>query len=392
MSKQKRDAVIVCTARTPVGKIRGTLAAFPAPDLGSIVFTELVRKAKIDPGEIDEVIIGNLFNYDWGNLARIVLLRAGFPFDVPAITIDRQCSSSLNAVTFGAMYINAGDADVVLAGGVESYSQQALMIQRPQQAYPMILQPAWIKPSHDSVGNPSMITTAENLAVKYNITREECDAFALRSHQNATKAWQRGAFKDQVVPVSIPQKKGDPVMFEMDESVRSDTSMEALARLRPVEKPDGVVTAGNASPQNDAATGVIVMSREKAEEKGLEILATVKGFAAAGCDPNIMGIGPVPATQKLLKKMNLSMSDIDLFEVNEAFAAQSLAVQKALEIPTEKLNVDGGAIAIGHPNGASGTMLVARLLYAMKERDMRRGVVSFCCGGGQGLSVLFERD
>ncbi len=392
MSKSKRDAVVVASARTPVGKIRGALATLPAPDLGAIVVNELVKRAKVDPMEIDEAILGNLFNYDWGNVARVVLLRAGLPFDVPAITIDRQCSSSLNAVAYGAMYINTGNADVVLAGGVESYSQQPLMIQKPQQSYPMILQPAWIKPSHDSVGNPSMITTAENLAAKYEISREACDAFAFRSHQLAADAWKRGAFKDQVVPVSIAQKKGEALKFEVDECVRFDASLEALAKLRPVEKADGVVTAGNASPQNDAATGVVVMSREKAEQKGLEPLAVVTGFAAAGVDPNHMGIGPVPSTQKLLRKTGLTMADIDLFEVNEAFAAQALAVQKALGIPAEKLNVNGGAIAIGHPNGASGTLLAARLIYALRERNMRRGIVSFCCGGGQGLSVLFERE
>ena len=392
MPKSKRDAVIVAAARTPVGKIRGALATFPAPDLGSIIAAELVKRARLEPIEINEVIFGNLFNYDWGNVARVVLLRAGFPFDIPAITIDRQCSSSLNAVAYGAMYVNTGNADIVLAGGVESYSQQPLMIQRPQQAYPMILQPTWIKPSHDSVGNPSMITTAENMAVKYEISREECDAFAFRSHQLAADAWNRGAFKEQIIPVSIPQKKGDPVCFEIDECVRFDASIEALAKLRPVEKADGVVTAGNASPQNDAATGVIIMSREKAEEKGLESIATVRDFTATGVDPSYMGIGPVPSIQKLLKKTGLNMTDIDLFEVNEAFAAQILAVQKVLGIPTEKLNVNGGAIAIGHPNGASGTLVAARLIYALKERDLRRGIASFCCGGGQGFSVLFERE
>ena len=197
MNKNARDAVIVATARTPVGKIRGSLASMPAPDLGAIVANELVKRTGIDPVEIDEAIFGNLFNYDWGNIARVIMLRAGFPFDVPAVTLDRQCSSSLNAIAYAGMYINSGNADVVMAGGVESYSQQTLMLQRPEQAYPQLIFPAWIKPSHDSVGNPSMITTAENLAEKYNISREECDEFALRSHKLAADAWNRGAFKEQ---------------------------------------------------------------------------------------------------------------------------------------------------------------------------------------------------
>lgn len=392
MSKSKRDAVIVATSRTPMAKMRGALATIPAPDLGSIVVKDLIAKTNLNPINIDEIIMGNLFNYDWGNLARIVSLCAGLPFDVPAITIDRQCSSSLNAIALAMTYIHGRHADTVLAGGVESYSQQPLMLQKPQQAYPMIVQPTWIKPSHESVGNPSMITTAENLAKMYNISREECDEFALRSHQLAVAAWNRGAFDKQVVAVPIPQKKGEPLVFSMDETIRRDTSMEALARLRPVEGPQGVVTAGNASPQNDGASGVIVMSREKAQECGVKPLASVVDFAAAGCDPNIMGIGPVPSIKKLLKKTGLTMDDIDLFEINEAFAAQTLAVQKELNIPLPKLNINGGAIAIGHPNSASGAMLAARIVYLMEEREARRGIVSFCCGGGQGFSVLFERE
>lgn len=392
MNKNARDAVIVATARTPVGKIRGSLASMPAPDLGAIVANELVKRTGIDPVEIDEAIFGNLFNYDWGNIARVIMLRAGFPFDVPAVTLDRQCSSSLNAIAYAGMYINSGNADVVMAGGVESYSQQTLMLQRPEQAYPSLVFPAWIKPSHESVGNPSMITTAENLAEKYNISREECDEFALRSHKLAADAWNRGAFKEQVIPVTIPGKKGGDIVFEVDECVRFDANIEALAKLRPVEKKDGVVTAGNASPQNDAATGTMVMSRGKAQVLGLRPVAVVKEFAAAGVDPNYMGIGPVPSIRKLLKKTGLKIEDIDLFEINEAFASQNLAVKKELGIPIEKLNVNGGAIAIGHPNGASGAMLAARLIYALEERNLKRGIVSFCCGGGQGFSVLFERD
>lgn len=393
MIDKKREAVIVATARTPIGKMRGALATVPAINLGAMVANELISRAGIDASEVEEVIFGNLFNYDWGNVSRVALLEAGFPVEIPAITLDRQCSSALNAIAYAGMYINTGNADIVMAGGIESYSQQTLMLKRPQQAYPQVVMPDWIKPSNEKVGNPSMIRTAENIAAKYSITREECDEFAYRSHKLAAEAWNRGAFKDQVFPVEIPQRKGDPFKFEVDECVRFDVSREALAKLRPVERGEGnVVTAGNASPQNDGATGTIVMSREMAERKGLIPLITIRAFNATGVDPHYMGMGPVPSIRKLLQKTGLSMDDIDLFEVNEAFAAQSLGVQKILKIPTEKLNVDGGAIAIGHPNGASGGILVARIIYSLIERNLKRGIVSFCCGGGQGFSVLLERD
>lgn len=385
-----RNAVVVAAQRTPVGKIRKALAGFDAADLGAMAAIKCIEKAGIDPAIIDECLMGNLFNVNHGCIARKVALTAGLPFEVPGVAIERQCSSSLNAVAYGAMLIQTGNIDVALAGGVESYSQMPLMIKNPQMAYPSNLE--FVKydthPPHLSI---SMIQTAENLAKKYHLTREECDEFALRSHQNAARAWKEGLFDEQVFPVEIPQKKGAPIIFNMDECVRADATMESLAKVRPVLE-GGIVTAGNASPMNDGAAMVLLMSEEKAKELGLEPLAKVTGFASAGVDPSIMGFGPVPASQKLLKKAGLTVDDIDLWEINEAFAAQSIPCVRELNIPIERVNVNGGAISIGHPNAASGGILVARMVYEMRRRDAKRGIVTFCCGGGQGFSVLFERD
>lgn len=387
-----RETVIVSVARTPIGKIGQTLAAITAEKLGALAARRVVEKAGIDPALIDEAIIGNLFNYNLGNIGRLVCLEAGFPVSVPAFSINRQCSSSLNAVATGSMMIQTGNADVVLAGGVESYSQQPFMLQRPMEAYPQSMQFLPYSVSIDHAGNPSMIQSAENLAVKYKLTRQACDEFALRSHQLAANAWNNGYFKDQVFPVTIVQKNGESKLFEVDECVRFNSTYEGLSRLRPVIGPEGVVTAGNASPMNDGASMVLLMSMECAADHGLEPLAVVKGFASAGVDPNIMGIGPVNATRKLLQKSGLTMDDIDLVEINEAFAAQILPCIQELHIDMEKINVNGGAIAIGHPNAASGGVLVSRLVYELRRRDKKRGLVSFCCGGGQGFSLLLERD
>ena len=385
-------AVIVEVARTPVGKFRKSLASFEAPVLGGMAMKKVVEKAGIEPETIDEVICANLFNYNWGNLGRVAVMEAGFPVSVPAITVNRQCASSLDAVAFGASLIMTGAAETVLAGGVESYSKQPFMVKRPEAAYPMALEFVPHKVSSDKVGDPPMIITAENLAEKYGITREECDAFALESHKKAAAAWERGFFAEEIFPVEIPQRKGDPIVFDRDECVRADTSMEALGKLRPVMKRDGVVTAGNASPMNDGASAILLMSAEKAKELGLTSLARVTAFASAGVDPTIMGIGPVYATRKLMEKTGLTIDDFDIIELNEAFAAQSLACVKELEINPAKLNPNGGAIAIGHPNAASGGLLTARTVRYMQERDLKKGLITFCCGGGQGFSCLVERD
>lgn len=390
MSKSKNDAVIVQAVRTPVGKMRQSLATVSPLDLGTAVVKEVVQRAGLDPVEIDETIFANLFDTDWVNLARLVGLNAGFPVSVPGISVDRQCSSSLNALAYGALLINTGNADVVLAGGVESYSQQPFLLKRPETGFPASINFLQPKVSVGEYGNPPMIETAENLAKQYNVTREECDEFALLSHQKAAKAWENERFKDQVVNFEVAGKKGS-TMVTMDECVRMSASLEDMSKLKPVMK-DGVVTAGNSSPMNDGASAMLVMSRAKAESMGLEILGVVTGFASAGVDPRIMGIGPVAATQKLMKKNGLKISDFDLIEINEAFAAQSIPCVRDLEMDMERVNVNGGAIAIGHPNAASGGILVARLVYEMRRRDVKRGLVTFCCGGGQGFSTMIERD
>jgi len=386
-----KEAVIVSAARTPMAKFRGDFASLTVPELGAIPMRAVVDKVGLDPVCIDEVIMGNLFGSDWGNTARVSLLQAGFPLDISGITVDRQCSSSLNAVGLAASMIQTDMADVILACGVESYSQQPYYIKRPGNPYPNSLDFLENKTNIEAYGgNFPMILTAENLAEKYSLTREECDAFALASHLNAAKAWENGWFDEQVVPVTIPQKKGEPKVIRIDACVRADSTLESLGKLKPVMKQDGVVTAGNASPQNDGASAVLLMSREKAKELNLEILAVVREYCSAGCDPSIMGIGPVYATRKLMKRHGYQINDFDLVELNEAFAAQSIPCIRELGIDRARVNVEGGAIAIGHPNGASGGMLVGRMVYALRRRNLKRGLVSFCCGGGQGFSLILE--
>lgn len=387
-----KEAVIVAVARTPVAKFRGELASFSVPDLGALAMKAVIEKAGIAPESVDEVVFANLFGSDWGNTGRVCWLAAQYPESVPAITLDRQCSSSLNAVGMAASMIQTGLADTVLAGGIESYSQQPLYIKRPGAAYPAQLEFTDYKVSIP--GGPGdnipMILTAENLAVRYGISREECDAFALESHRKAAEAWAENRFSDQVFSVMLPQRKGDPVTFAKDTSVRPDTTMEALAKLKPILKKDGVVTAGNASPQNDGASAVLIMSAEKAEALGLKPLAYIREYASAGCDPSIMGIGPVYSTRKLMDRYGYTLNDFDLVELNEAFAAQSIACIRELGLDEKRVNVDGGAIAIGHPNAASGGILTARMVYALKRRGLKRGLLSFCCGGGQGFSLVLE--
>ena len=385
------EAVIVSVARTPVAKRGQSLAGFEAPELGALAIREVVERSGIDPESIDDVIFGNLFNFNHGNLARVTTLKAGLPISVPAVTIDRQCSSSLNAVAFGASLIMTGACETVLCGGVESYSKMPLMINRPDTAYPMNLSFAQFGVSTKEIGDPPMIITAENLAKMYGLSREEIDEFAVASHKKAAAAWDRRFFNDEVIPIEIPQKKGAPIVFDKDECVRKDASMETLSKLKPVLLSDGVVTAGNSSPMNDGASAVLLMSKTRANELGLEILAKVTAFASAGVDPNIMGIGPVAATRKVMNKTGLSIDDFDIIELNEAFASQSIACIKELGIDMKKVNPNGGAIAIGHPNAASGGILMCRTVRHMREHDLKRGLISFCIGGGQGFSLVVER-
>ena len=386
-----KEAVIVSVARTPIGKRGKGLASITAPKLGALAMKQAVEQVGLKPELLDEVIFGNLFNVDYGNPARVAVLEAGFPFEVPALTVDRQCSSSLNALALASSLIMTDACDVILTGGVESYSQMPLMISRPETPYPMAMNFVTQSVSIEQVGNPPMIMTAENLAEKYHISREECDAFAVESHKKAAKAWDRGFFDGEVFPVAVPQKKGEPALFTKDECVRADCDMSSLSKLKPVMKRDGVVTAGNASPMNDGASAVLVMSSDKAKELGLTPLAKVCGFASAGVDPNIMGIGPVYATQKLLAKTGLTVDDFDFIELNEAFAAQSIACIRELKLDMSRVNPNGGAIAIGHPNAASGGILVCRAARHMQEQNLKRCLISFCCGGGQGFSLILER-
>jgi acetyl-CoA C-acetyltransferase len=390
MNKLK-DAVIVEVARTPVGKFKQALASFEAPVLAGLVMKAIIERAGINAESVDQVVFANLFNYNWGNIARIGWLEAGLPESVPAISVNRQCASSLDALAYGAALIMAGAAEIILAGGAESYSRQPFLVKRADSAFPPTLETLPYRVSSDGVGDPSMITTAENLAAKYHISREECDSFALESHRKAAAAWDRDFYGEEIVPIAVPQKKGDPLLFSQDECVRRDSSMESLGRLKSVIR-DGVVTAGNSSPMNDGASAVLLMDSDKACELGLVPLARVTAFASAGVDPHLMGIGPVYATRKLMKARGLSIDDFDLIELNEAFAAQALACVKELGIDQQKLNPNGGAIAIGHPNAASGGILTARAARHMRDQGLKRGLITFCCGGGQGFSCLLERD
>jgi len=387
-----REAVIVSAVRTPMAKAKGSLAAFDADEIGAFAVKEAVRRAGIDPEEIEDVFFGNARNIDLQTPARVVALAAGLPLSVPAQTVERGCSSALCAIHDAALSIIAGEGDVYVAGGVESCTHGPFMMEK--QIKPSNLPPKFLpgRMVPKNMENLNMGMTAEKVAEQYGITREECDQFGLLSQQRAAKGWEEGVFDEQIIPIEVPAgKKGETAQFSKDETVREST-MEGLAKLRPSFKPDGVSTAGNSSPLTDGAAAVVMMSREKAEEKGLEILGVYKGFAVAGLDPTVMGLGPVYSTRKLLKKMNLSLDDIDLIEINEAFAAQSVACVRELGLDMEKVNVNGGAIALGHPFGATGAILVTKMVYELKRRNLKRGLITFCIGGGQGAAMIIERD
>jgi acetyl-CoA C-acetyltransferase len=391
-----RDAVIVSAVRTAIGNFQGALAGIPAPELGAIVLKEALNRAGVSADQVDEVIMGNVLQAGLGqNPARQAAIRAELPNTIASMTINKVCGSGLKAVMLAAQAIKAGDADVILAGGMENMSRAPYLLEGARSGYrmgdnkvvdSMIRDGLWC-----AFDDTHMGITAENVAERYGLTREEQDEFAAWSQQKAEKALKEDRFRDEIVPVVIPQKKGDPIVFDKDEFPRAGTTVEALAKLRPAFKKDGTVTAGNASGINDGAAAVLVMSREKAEALGLTILATITAYASAGLDPNVMGLGPIYATKKVLDRAGLTIDDIDLIEANEAFAAQSLAVGRDLNIPREKLNVNGGAIALGHPIGASGTRVLVSLLHEMKKRDAKRGLATLCIGGGQGVALIVER-
>ncbi len=388
-----REAVIVSAVRTPVGRARGTLASVPAADLGALAIKEAVRRAQIDPGEIEDVFFGNLMANEYANIARVAALGAGLPYSVSAVMMDRQCGSSLTTFGFASMMIEGGHADVLISAGVESDSRRSYVMEKPTTAY-QVAPPQWadIKSAYLPEDCISMGLTAENIAEKYGISREDCDAFSVLSHKKAFAAWEAGYFNEQIIPVEVSLGKGKTAFIDRDESVRSDSSMETLGKLPTVFKKDGVVTAGNSSPMSDGGGAAVLMEKEKAKSLGLPILGKFAGFASVGLDPKYMGYGPVEATKKLLKKKGMTMNDIDLIEMNEAFAAQSIACINGLDIDTAKLNVNGGAIALGHPLGGTGAVLVAKMVYELKRRDLERGLITFCIGGGQGVSALIERE
>ncbi len=388
--------VIVAAARTAIGTFGGTLAQTPAPELGAVVIREVLRRAGNLPGDqIDEVILGNVLAAGLGlNPARVAYLKAGIPKEVPGFTVNKACGSGLKAVALAAQSVALGDAEVVVAGGMENMSAAPYLLTKARTGYRMGHDQIIDSMIADGLTCPITFThmgiTAENVATKYEIPRGEQDEFASESQAKAAAAIKGGKFKEEIVTVEIPAKKGDPIKFDTDEHPR-ETAPDKVAALKPAFKKDGTVTAASASGINDGAAAVVVMSEERAKKLGLPVLASIRAFAAAGVDPAIMGMGPWPASEKALKKAGLRKEEIDLWELNEAFAAQSLGVLRELRIPKNRVNVNGGAIALGHPIGASGARILVTLIHAMKDRDAKLGLASLCIGGGQGISLIIER-
>jgi len=391
-----REVVIVGAARTALGAFGGTIAKMSAIELGAIAAKEAIKRAGVNPEVIDEVIIGNVLNAGLGqNPARQVAIKAGISENASALTINKVCGSGLRAVSMAAQFIMLGDAEIVLAGGTESMSNAPYVLPNTRWGQRMgdgTIVDTMIKDGlWDAFNDYHMGITAENIVEKWGLTREEQDQFALSSQLKAEKAIKEGKFKDEIVPIEIPQRKGEPMVFDTDEFPKAGMTIDKLAKLKPAFKKDGTVTAGNASGINDGAAMLVLMSKEKAEELGLKPLVTIKAYASAGLDPKIMGYGPVPAVRKALEKAGITADELDLIEANEAFAAQSLAVAKDLNLNTEKVNVNGGAIALGHPIGASGARILVTLIYEMMRRDAKKGLATLCIGGGQGTALIVER-
>jgi acetyl-CoA C-acetyltransferase len=389
------EVVIVSAVRTALGNFNGGLKNVSAPELGATVIKGALEQAGVKPEQVDEVILGNVLQAGLGqNPARQAAISAGIPESVSSMTINKVCGSGLKAVHLATQAILAGDAEIVVAGGMENMSQAPYLLKNAREGFKMGDQKLIDTLTSDGLtcvfNQYHMGVTAENLADKYSITREEQDQFSAWSQEKAVKAIETGQFKDEIVPVVIPQRKGDPIVFDTDEYPKKGTTAEKLGGLRPAFKKDGSVTAGNASGINDGAAAVVVMSRKKAEELGIKPLVTIKGNASAGVDPSIMGIGPVPAVKKVLEKTSISMEELELIEANEAFAAQSLAVDRELHFNKEILNVNGGAIALGHPIGASGARILVTLIHEMKRRNAKKGLATLCIGGGQGVATVVE--
>ncbi len=395
-----RDVVIVSAARTALGRVGGTIKTIQPEDLAKIVILAAVERAHVEPEVVDEVIIGQTKqSADAANLARVAALKAGFPVEVPAYTVMRQCGSGLQAIHNAVQVIRAEEAEIVVAGGVESMSLAPYYLRGARFGFTsgntvVVDSNTESQPRsqpYEVYGELTMGLTAENLAEKYSISREEQDAFALQSQERAADAIESGRFKEEIVPVEVPQRKGDPVVFDTDEHPRK-TSLEQLAKLKPVFKQGGSVTAGNSSGRNDGGACLVLMDAETAKARGVKPLAAIRGQATAAVDPRIMGIGPAPASLKALQRAGLGLPDIGLIEVNEAFAAQSLAVVKELDLDQEIVNVNGGAIALGHPLGCSGARILTTLLYEMRRRGTRYGLAGICIAGGQGMATVVEME
>lgn len=391
------EVVIVSASRTAIGKFGGSLKDVSAVQLGATVINSVIEKAGIKHDQVDEVIMGNVLQAGLGqNVARQSAIKAGIPENISSFTVNKVCGSGLKAVHLATQAILVGDAEIVIAGGTENMSQAPYLLLNARDGFRMGDQKLVDSLIHDgltcSFNEYHMGITAENLSERYEISREEQDKFAASSQQKAAEAQSSGIFKDEIVPVKVPQRRGEPIIFDSDEYIRHGTTVESLAKLKPAFKKDGTVTAGNASGINDGAAAVLLMSRSKAKELNIKPMATIVANASGGVDPSVMGIGPVPATKKALEKAQLTIDDIDLIEANEAFAAQSLAVGKELQFPKERLNVNGGAIALGHPIGASGARILVTLIHELMRREEKYGLATLCIGGGQGVSTIIKRD
>jgi len=392
-----KDAVIVSAVRTAVGSFGGSLKDLSAAELGAIVIKEAVKRAGIQPADVDEVYMGNVVQAGQGqNVARQAAVNAGIPVEKPAVTLNMVCGSGLRAVSLAAQLVRLGDCDVVVAGGTENMSMAPYALPKARWGQRMgngtLLDTMINDALTDAFSQVHMGITAENIAEQWGISREEQDAFAAASQQKAEAAIKAGKFEDEIVSIEIPQRKGDPIVFNTDEYPRFGCTAEGLAKLKPAFKKDGTVTAGNASGINDGAAALVIMSAEKAEQMGLEPLAKILSYGSKGLDPSIMGYGPFHATKAALEKANLTVDDLDLIEANEAFASQSIAVAKDLKFDPAKVNVNGGAIAIGHPVGASGARILVTLLHEMKRRDAKTGLATLCIGGGMGTALIVKRD
>ncbi|GIM29670.1 acetyl-CoA acetyltransferase [Clostridium polyendosporum] len=392
-----REVIIASAVRTPIGSFGGTLKDVSAADLGATVIKEAINRAGIKLELIDEVIMGNVIQAGLGqNVARQAAIKAGLPMEVSAMTINKVCGSGLRAVSLAAQIIKTGDADIIIAGGMENMSQAPYILKTSRWGQRMgdgkMIDSMVNDALTDAFNNYHMGITAENIAEQWELTREQQDEFAVLSQQKAEKAIKEGRFKDEIVPVVIPQRKTGAIVFDTDEYAKFGTTEQSLAKLKPAFKKDGTVTAGNASGINDGAAALIIMSAEKAKELGVKPLAKIISYASKGLDPAIMGYGPFYATKKALETASLTVEDLDLVEANEAFASQSLAIAKDLNFDMDKVNVNGGAIALGHPVGASGARILVTLLYEMGRRDAKRGLATLCIGGGLGTALIVERE